>query len=83
MATYIDDYCSCSDENEGLTSITCIRKDTEEHKAGDILLFHVLVAVNGRFDCVSIKSHNGSWSELNFKDKHYNQERGHYDYWKG
>ena len=83
MATYIDSTCSCADDNEGLTSITCMRKDTEEHEAGDVLLFHVLVAVNGRFDCTSIKSHNGSWSELNYEDKDYEQERGHYDYWRG
>ncbi|AUG85502.1 hypothetical protein SHab15497_00064 [Acinetobacter phage SH-Ab 15497] len=48
-----------------------------------MLLFHVLVAVNGRFDCTSIKSHNGSWTELEFEDKDYEQERGHYDYWRG
>lgn len=82
MATYIDDHCSCVDHNEGLTSLTCIRQDTEEHEAGDMLLFHVLVAVNGRFDCTSIKSHNGSWTELNFEEKEYEQERGHYDYWR-
>lgn len=83
MANYIDSTCSCYDIDGGLTSITCIRKDTEEHEAGDVLLFHVLVAVNGRFDCTSIKSHNGSWSELNFEDKDYSQGRGHYDYWRG
>ena len=54
MATYIDSTCSCYDIDGGLTSITCVRKDTEEHEAGDMLLFHVLVAVNGRFDCTSI-----------------------------
>lgn len=83
MATYIDDHCSCSDENDGLTSITCIRKDTGEHKAGDMLLFHVLVAVNGRFDCVSIKSHNGSWTELEFADPIYYSGLEYYDYWRG
>lgn len=83
MATYIDDHCSCSDENDGLTSITCIRKDTEEHKAGDILLFHVLVAVNGRFDCTSIKSHNGSWTGLEFADPIYYSGLEYYDCWRG
>lgn len=82
MATYIDDYCSCSDDSDGLTSITCIRKNTNEHEAGDILLFHVLVAVSGRFDCVSIKSHNGSWVELVFADPIYYGGLEYYDYWR-
>lgn len=83
MATYIDETCSCSDENDGLTSITYIRKNTDEHEAGDILLFHALVAVNGRFDCVSIKSHNGSWTELKFADPIYYGGLEYYDYWRG
>lgn len=82
MGSYIDDYCSCTDEGDGLTSITCMRQDSEEHSAGDILLFHVLVAVNGRFDYVSIKSHDGHLTEIDFENKPYEQDRGHYDYWR-
>ena len=83
MATYIDGTCSCYDIDSGLTSITCMRKDSDEHEAGDILLFHVLVAVNGRFDCTSIKSHNGSLVALEFADPISYGGLEYYDYWRG
>ena len=83
MTTYIDSACSCCDIDDGLTSITCMRKDSDEHEAGDILLFHVLVAVNGRFDCTCIKSRDGSFYEMKFADPIYYGGLEYYDYWRG
>lgn len=83
MSAYIDEYCSCADVKGGLTSITCMRQDSREHKAGDVLLFHVLVAVNGRFDCTCIKSRDGSFYEMEFTDPIYYGGLEYYDYWRG